>query len=78
MRPETGKPWKNRAFYCLLEMEGRDPYIVAPAIAKQKTEEDTIRPILIVRYVTMAGDEGLWPLKLDPPDGKAIPGTSAR
>ena len=30
-----------------------------------------IRPVLIVRYVTMAGEEGLWPLKLDPPDGKS-------
>ena len=25
----------------------------------------------IVRYVTMGGEEGLWPLKLDPPDGKS-------
>ena len=71
VRPETGKPWKDRGFYFLLEMEGRDPYIVAPAIAKQKKEEDTIRPVLIVRYVTMAGEEGLWALKLDPPDGKS-------
>ena len=71
MRPETGKPWKDRGFYFLLQMEGRDPYIVAPAIAKQKQEEeDTIRPVLIVRYVTMAGEEGLWALKIDPPDGK--------
>ena len=37
---------------------------------QQKKEEDVIRPVLIVRYVTMAGDEGLWALKLDPPDGK--------
>jgi hypothetical protein len=69
--PETGKPWKNRAFYFLLQIEGRDSYLVSPAIAKQKEEEDTIRPVLIVRYVTMAGDEGLWPLKLNPPDGKS-------
>jgi hypothetical protein len=68
---ETTKPWKDRAFYFLLEMEGRDPYIVAPNIAKQKTDEDVIRPILIVRYVTMAGEEGLWPLKLDKPDVKS-------
>ena len=27
--------------------------------------------MLIVRYVTMAGDEGLWAIKLDPPDGKS-------
>ena len=65
------QPWKNRAFYFLLQMDGRDPYIVAPAIAKQKTEEDTIRPVLVVRYVTMAGEEGLWALKLNPPDGKS-------
>ena len=55
----------------MLQMEGRDPYIVDPEIAKQKQEEeDTIRPILIVRYVTMAGEEGLWPVKLTPADGK--------
>lgn len=71
VRPETGKPWKDRCFYFLLQMEGRDPYIVAPSIAEQKREEDTIRPVLIVRYVTMGGDEGLWPLKLNPPDGKS-------
>ena len=52
------------------------PFLVTPAIAKQKKEEgeDTIRPVLIVRYVTMAGEEGLWALKLDPPDGKSNPG----
>jgi hypothetical protein len=71
VRPETTKPWRDRAFYFLLEMEGRDPFIVAPDIANQKKEEDVIRPVLIVRYVTMAGEEGLWPLKLDPPDGKS-------
>jgi hypothetical protein len=71
VRPETGKPYKDRAFYFLLQMEGRDPYLVAPKIADQKKEEDTIRPVLIVRYVTMAGEEGLWPLKLNPPDGKS-------
>jgi hypothetical protein len=27
--------------------------------------------VLIVRYVMMSGDEGLWALKLDPPDGKS-------
>jgi hypothetical protein len=72
--PETEKPWKNRSFYFLLELEGRDPYIVAPEIAKKKKdEEDTIRRVLVVRYVTMAGEEGLWPLKLNPPDGKSNP-----
>jgi hypothetical protein len=71
--PETSKPWQNRRFYFMLEVKDRDPFLVAPAIAKQKKEEgeDTIRPVLIVRYVTMAGDEGLWALKLDPPDGKS-------
>ena len=68
---ETGKPWQNRNYYFLLQIEGRDPYIVDPGIAKQKSEEDTIRPVLIVRYVTMAGEEGLWPVKLNPPEGKA-------
>jgi hypothetical protein len=77
VRAETGKPWQNRGFYFLLEMEGRDPYIVTPAIAKQKSEEDTIRPVLLVRYVTMGGDEGLWPLKLDRPDGKVSPWNSS-
>lgn len=71
VRPEPNKPWKDRAFYFLLQMEGRDPYIVAPEVAKEKKEEDTIRPVLIVRYVTMAGEEGLWGLKLNPPDGKS-------
>ena len=72
VRPELEKPWKDRRFYFLLQMEGRDPYIVAPAIAdKKKDEEDTIRPVLVVRYVTMGGEEGLWPLKLNPPDGKS-------
>jgi hypothetical protein len=73
VRAETTKPWKDRAFYFLLEMEGRDPLIVAPDVAKQKIAEgeDVIRPILIVRYVTMAGEEGLWPLKLDKPDTKS-------
>jgi hypothetical protein len=71
VRVEPVKPWKDRAFYFLLEMEGRDSYIVAPAIAKLKADEDVIRPVLIVRYVTMAGEEGLWALKLDKPDAKS-------
>jgi hypothetical protein len=71
VRAEPVKPWKNRAFYFLLEIEGRDSYIVAPAIAKLKADEDVIRPVLIVRYVTMAGEEGLWALKLDKPDAKS-------
>jgi hypothetical protein len=62
---------EDRAYYFILEMEGRDPYIVAPSIAKQKTDEDVIRPILVVRYITMAGEEGLWLLKLDRPDAKS-------
>jgi hypothetical protein len=71
VRPETGKPWKDRGFYFLLQIEGRDPYLVTPKIQEQKNEEDCVRPVLIVRYVTMAGEEGLWALKLNPPDGKA-------
>jgi hypothetical protein len=71
VRAEVSKPWQDRRFYFLLEMQDRDPYLVAPAIAKLKKEEDVIRPVLIVRYVTMAGEEGLWALKLDPPEGKS-------
>jgi len=67
-----GEDWRNRAFYFVLEMEGRDPHIVEPPVAKIKLdEEDTIRPVLIVRYVTMTGQEGLWAVKLNPPEGKA-------
>jgi hypothetical protein len=55
-----------------LETEGRDPHLVAPAIAEaKKDEEDTIRPVLLVRYVLMNGVEGLWPIKLNPADGKS-------
>jgi hypothetical protein len=71
VRAEMTKQWKDRAFYYMLQIEGRDPYLVAPHIAKLKKDEDVIRPVLIVRYVTMAGDEGLWPLKLDQQDGKS-------
>jgi hypothetical protein len=63
---------KNRAFYFLLEPADRDPLLLAASIAEmKKDDEDTIRPILLVRYVTMAGEEGLWPLKLNPPDGRS-------
>jgi hypothetical protein len=71
-KEDPGGVWKDRAAYFLLEPEGRDPYLVPPAIAKVKKEdEDTIRPVLLVRYVTMAGEEGLWPLKLNPQEGKS-------
>ena len=70
---EKEKPWGNRKFYYLLEIEGRDPYLVAPVIAQQRAEEDVIRPVLIVRFVTMAGEEGLWPLKLDLTDNRSNP-----
>ena len=63
---EKNKP--NSVFVFLLEIQGRDPYLVTPEIAKEHSEEDVIRPILLVRYVTMLGEEALWPLKLDPPD----------
>jgi hypothetical protein len=70
---ETNKDWQNRRFYCMLEVKDRDPYLVAHAIAKQKIDEgeDTIRKVLIVRYVTMAGEEGLWSLKLDLREGRS-------
>jgi hypothetical protein len=70
--PELKSVWENRAFYWVVQLEGRDPYIVSDPIKKQKAdEEDVIRPVLFVRYVTMAGDEGLWPLKLDRTEGKS-------
>src|SRR5262245_8603256 len=70
-REKDEKNWKDRGYYFVLEVDGRDPYLVTPSIAKSKIdEEDTIRPVLIVRYVTMAGDEGLWILKLNPADGR--------
>jgi hypothetical protein len=73
VRKEDPKgPMKDRAIYFVLEPEGRDPYLVPPAIAeKKKEEEDTIRPVLLVRFVTMAGEEGLWPLKLNQQEGKS-------
>jgi hypothetical protein len=67
---ETGEPWKNRAFYFVLQIEGRDPYLITPSIAKMKDEE-TIRAVMLVRYVTMAGEEGLWPVKLNDQEGKS-------
>ncbi|HEY1861408.1 MAG TPA: hypothetical protein VGG61_13695 [Gemmataceae bacterium] len=70
--PETTKPWENRKLFWVLEIKDRDPYIVMPEIADQKkSDEDVLRPVLLVRYVTMAGEEGLWPIKINPPDGKA-------
>ena len=67
---ETTEKWMNRGTYFILELPNRDPYLVSPAIAKLKIDEDCIRPVLLVRYVTMDGVEGLWPLKLDLPDRK--------
>jgi hypothetical protein len=64
--PEPTKPWQNRGFYWILEIKDRDPYFVTPDIAKIKADEDVLRPILLVRYVTMAGEEGLWPIKAEP------------
>ena len=59
VRAETpGEPWKDRAFYFLLELEGRDPYIVAPPIAKAKEEEDVIRPVCL--FATSR-----WPARKD-------------
>jgi hypothetical protein len=71
VRAETTAIWQDRRCYFLLELKDRDPYLVLPHIAKLKKEEDVIRPVLMVRYVTMAGEEGLWALKMDPPDRKA-------
>jgi hypothetical protein len=69
--PEPGERWKNRNCYFLLEIEGRDLHLVDPNVAKEKKDEDVIRPVLIVRCVTMAGEEFLWPLKLDQQDKKS-------
>jgi hypothetical protein len=73
VRPERpGEPWKDRNYFWILEIEGRDPYLVSPGVARQKNEEeDVLRPVLLVRYVTMTGEEGLWPVKLNPPDKRA-------
>jgi hypothetical protein len=69
---EAGKKWQNRAYYFVLETEGRDPHLIAHPIAEiKKDDEDTIRPVLLVRFVLMNGQEGLWSIKLNPPDGKA-------
>src|SRR5262249_2540899 len=68
---EKGKPMQNRGYFFQLEIPGRDPYRVTPEMAKKHSEEDVIRPILLVRYVTMSGEEALWPIKLTPPDSKA-------
>jgi hypothetical protein len=72
VRKELEKTWKDRGFYWILQMEGRDPYIVVPKVAEAKQEgEDTLRALLLVRYVLMSGVEGIWPVKLNPPDGKS-------
>ena len=71
MPEKANERWQNRAYYFVLEMKDRDPYLVAKPVADaKKDEEDTIRPILLVRFVLMNGTEGLWPVKLNPPDGK--------
>ena len=64
---EEGKP--NSRLLFLLEIPGCKPYVLTPAIANEHSDEDVIRPVLHVRYVTMLSEEeALWPLKLDPPD----------
>jgi hypothetical protein len=68
-KAEEGKP--NSVFMFTLEIPGRDPYAVDPEVAKNHSDEDVIRPILYVRYVTMLGEEALWPIKLTPPDQKS-------
>src|SRR5262245_34818626 len=65
-KEEEGKPNSVLAF--LLELTGREPYIITPAIANKTSNEEVIRPRLLVRYVTMLGEEALWPIKLDQPD----------
>src|SRR5215831_10156880 len=65
-KEEEGKP--NSLLVFLMELPGRGTYLLTPAVAKKHSDEDVIRPVLHVRYVTMLGEEGLWPMKLDPPD----------
>jgi len=66
LKEEEGKP--NSLLVFLMELPGRGTYLLTPAVAKKHSDEDVIRPVLHVRYVTMLGEEGLWPMKLDPPD----------
>jgi hypothetical protein len=69
---KPNEKWLNRAYYFVLETEGRDPHLVSHAVAEAKKEdEDTIRPVLLVRYVLMNGQEGLWAIKLNPPEGRS-------
>jgi hypothetical protein len=65
-KEEEGKP--NSVLVFQMELPGRATYVLTPDVAKKHSDEDVIRPVLHVRYVTMLGEEGLWPLKLDPPD----------
>ena len=37
---ETGTPWQNRRFYFMMEVPGRDPFLVHPTIAKLKKGVD--------------------------------------
>jgi len=68
--PKAEKDKPNSLYVFLLEMPGRETYLVNPETAKKHSDEDVIRPVLLVRYVTMLGEEGLWPVKLDAPDQK--------
>jgi hypothetical protein len=60
----------NSRLVFLLELPGRETYLLTPAIANKHSDEDVIRPALLVRYVSMLAEEGLWPVKLDPADQK--------
>ena len=72
VRAETGKPWQDRSvLFPAGDRRTAIPTSSLPISRSSRKEEDVIRPVLMVRYVTMAGEEGLWPLKLDPPDGKS-------
>jgi hypothetical protein len=66
--PKEEENSPNSLLLFLLELPGYETYVLTPAIAKEHSDEDVIRPILHVRYVTMLGEEALWPVKLDPPD----------
>jgi len=68
--PKEEKNSPNSRLVFLLELPGRETYLLTPAIATEHSDEDVIRPVLLVRYVTMLAEEGLWPVKLDPSDQK--------
>jgi hypothetical protein len=79
-KAEVDATWENRGVVFFLERDGCDPLVVNPEVAKGKIDEqeDTVRPVLLVRYVTMLGEEALWPIKIDRGDKANAWNVSAR